>query len=82
MTMVLHDIYLAESYIRQMERQGKDVSTYSDHVYKLLLKKYNADSTKISRSLKYYAGNPQKMKKVSDKTLENLIIKETMSQKK
>ncbi len=82
MTMILQDIYLAESYIRQIERQGKDVSSYSNHVYQLLMQKYHTDSTKISRSILYYSGNPEKMKKVSDKTLENLMIKETMLQKK
>jgi len=82
MTMILQDIYLAESYIRQMERQGKDVSAYSNHVYQMLMEKYHTDSVKISNSILYYAANPEKMKQVSDKTLENLIIKETMLQKK
>lgn len=78
MKMLLVDFFLTESIIRQLERDGKNVATYTNQYYDLLMQKYHSDTLKISRSYKYYSQRPQILKELSDKALDSLIIVETM----
>jgi len=80
MKMLMIDFYITESIIRQQERNGKNVPLYTNHYYNLLLEKYQSDTLKISRSYQYWSQQPAKMKELSDKALDSLIIVETLLQ--
>ncbi len=71
------DLFLTESLIRQKEREGRNVSWYSNHYYDLMLKKYKMDTTRIVNSYQYYAQSPKVLKSISDKALDSLIVLET-----
>lgn len=81
MKTLLIDFYLTEASIRQIERTGKDVSVHATHYYQLLLEKYHCDTSKITRSYIYWAHQPEKLKQISNKALDSLIILETMLEK-
>ncbi|MPM14518.1 hypothetical protein SDC9_60882 [bioreactor metagenome] len=80
MQTLLIDFYLTEAMIRQIEREGKDVPYYTNHYYDLLLEKYNSDTLKILRSYKFWSTQPEKLKELSGKALDSLIITETLLQ--
>jgi hypothetical protein len=71
------DLFLTESLIRQKEREGRNVSWYSNHYYDLMLEKYKMDTTRIINSYQYYAQRPEVLKSISDKALDSLIVLET-----
>ncbi|KAF5037256.1 hypothetical protein DSECCO2_566510 [anaerobic digester metagenome] len=80
MKMLLIDFYLTEASIRQVERSGKDISPYVIHYYDLMLKKYQCDTLKISRSYEYWSAQPEKLKQITNHALDSLIVMETILQ--
>jgi hypothetical protein len=70
------DLFLTESLIRQKEREGRNVSWFSNHYYSLMLEKYNMDTTRIVNSFQYYAERPEILKAISSKALDSLTIVE------
>lgn len=80
MKTLMIDFYLTEAVIRQIERDGKDVPYYTNHYYDLLLQKYHSDTLKILRSYKFWSAHPVKLKELSVKALDSLVITETLLQ--
>jgi hypothetical protein len=78
MKILLIDFYLTESVLRQLEHDGKDVTIYAHHYYDLLLKKYHSDTLKITKSYQYWSQQPEKMKNISSKALDSLVIVEAL----
>lgn len=74
---VLFDMYLAESYIRQQERDGKNNKYFSKHYYTLMFEKHNTDSIAMRRSYLWYAARPELLKEINQRVLDSLIIMET-----
>ena len=74
---VLMDIYLAEAFVRQKEREGKNNIYYSTHYYTLLFEKHNTDTLVLRNSYKYYANKPEFMKELNQRIVDSLVILET-----
>ena len=77
MEAVLFDMYLAEAFIRQKEREGKNNIYYSEHYYDLMFDKHQLDTTKLLRSYEFYAAKPEILKEINQKVLDSLIVLET-----
>ncbi|PLW93599.1 MAG: hypothetical protein C0592_05610 [Marinilabiliales bacterium] len=77
MEAILFDMYLAETYIRQQEREGQNNRYYSEHYYNLMFEKHHTDSLKMHRSYLWYAARPELLKEINQRVLDSLIIMET-----
>ena len=77
MSDILVDMHLAQSTIKEMQAQGKNIDGISEEYHALILKKYGVSREDFDKSLEYYNYRTDDLKAIYEEVITKLSLMES-----
>jgi hypothetical protein len=77
MSEILVDMHLAQSAIKQLQSQKKDIQGFSEEYHSLILKKHGVTKEDLDKSLEYYNYRTDDLKLIYEEVITKLSLMES-----